>query len=157
MPSSEAVRRPTAKGPPGASRPAAYHWQLPSLMQSRGLRTSVELGPLLAERGVVLSDAQVYRLIHYVPERLSLKTLSALCDIFECSPNDLVLTYIEGSMPTATTQSGPTPRPESGHLPRPTRPKPVTDDAPGRPELPADYAPVKVDLGPTKRRRPDRT
>jgi DNA-binding Xre family transcriptional regulator len=59
------------------------------------MRSTVELGPLLAERGVVLSDAQVYRLVSYVPERLSLKTLSALCDIFGCTPNDIVQTFVE--------------------------------------------------------------
>src|SRR5260370_28349144 len=92
-------RKPTAKGRPPVSRPAKYHWLLASLMEARGLRSTVELGPLLAERGVVLSDAQVYRLVHYTPERLSLKTLSALCDIFECTPNDLVVPYVEGSQP----------------------------------------------------------
>jgi DNA-binding Xre family transcriptional regulator len=45
---------------------------------------------LLAERGVVLSAAQVYRLAAQVPERLSLRTLVALCDIFACTPNELI-------------------------------------------------------------------
>lgn len=74
------------RGLRSTSELAKYHWRLASLMEARGLRSTVELGPLLAERGVVLSDAQVYRLVHYTPERLSLKTLSALCDIFECTP-----------------------------------------------------------------------
>ena len=46
--------------------------------------------PLLAERGVVLSREQVYRLVTGVPERLSLATLAALCDILGCGPGDLV-------------------------------------------------------------------
>lgn len=41
--------------------------------------------PLLAERGVVLSAAQVYRLVAQTPERLHLRTLVALCDILGAS------------------------------------------------------------------------
>jgi DNA-binding Xre family transcriptional regulator len=43
-----------------------------------------------AERGVALSREQVWRLITGVPERLSLATLAALCDILGCGPGDLV-------------------------------------------------------------------
>jgi hypothetical protein len=39
---------------------------------------------------VTLSVAQVYRLVAKVPERLSLRTLAALCDIFSCTPDDLI-------------------------------------------------------------------
>lgn len=155
--SSEAARRPTAKGRPGASRPAAYRWRLPILVESQGLRASVELGPLLAERGVVLSDAQVYRLIHYVPERLSLKTLSALCDIFQCTPNDLVVPYVEGSLPASIPESRRTAKSESEHLAPPNEPNLVDENGTGRPELPQDFTPVKANLGPTKRRPADRT
>ena len=42
------------------------------------------IAPLLAERDVVLSAAQVYRLVAQTPERLSLRTLVALCDILDC-------------------------------------------------------------------------
>ena len=51
---------------------------------------TTQLRPLLAERGVVLSREQVYRLVTGVPERLSLATLAALCDILGCGPGDLV-------------------------------------------------------------------
>jgi DNA-binding Xre family transcriptional regulator len=61
-------------------------------MAEHGLWQTTELGPLLAERGIELSAAQVYRLASGVPERLSLRTLAALCDIFECTPNDLIHT-----------------------------------------------------------------
>ena len=49
-----------------------------------------DLVPLLAERGVVLSREQVYRLVAQVPERLNLTTLAALCDILECGPEELI-------------------------------------------------------------------
>ena len=51
---------------------------------------TTQLRPLLAERGVALSREQVYRLVTGVPERLSLATLAALCDILGCGPGDLV-------------------------------------------------------------------
>ncbi len=65
-------------------------------MAEHGLWQTTELIPLLAERGVELSAAQVYRLAAGAPERLSLRTLAALCDIFECTPNDLVETLRAG-------------------------------------------------------------
>ncbi len=49
-----------------------------------------ELVPLLAERGVVLSREQVYRLVAKIPERLNLNVLAALCDILGCGPTELV-------------------------------------------------------------------
>ncbi len=37
-----------------------------------------------------MSTAQLYRLVAKTPERLSLPTLAALCDIFSCTPNDFI-------------------------------------------------------------------
>ena len=51
---------------------------------------TTQLGPLLAERGITLSREQVYRLVTGMPERLSLATLAALCDILGCQPGDLI-------------------------------------------------------------------
>lgn len=71
-------------------RSVGYTWRLRQVMAAHGLWKTSDLGPLLAERGVALSMAQVYRLAAKVPERLSLRTLAALCDIFSCSPDDLI-------------------------------------------------------------------
>lgn len=68
----------------------SYHWHLRQLMAARGMFATSDLVPLLASRGVVLSREQVYRLVARVPERLSLSTLAALCDIFEVSPAELI-------------------------------------------------------------------
>jgi len=38
-----------------------------------------------------LSPSQVHRLVTQTPERLSLHILAALCDIFACTPADLVV------------------------------------------------------------------
>jgi DNA-binding Xre family transcriptional regulator len=66
------------------------HWNLRAVMAQKGLFATSDLVPLLASRGVVLSREQVYRLVTKTPQRLSLVTLGALCDIFECSPNELI-------------------------------------------------------------------
>jgi DNA-binding Xre family transcriptional regulator len=49
-----------------------------------------QLVPLLAERGIHLSREQVYRLVTQPPQRLSMDTLAALCDILDVTPNDLI-------------------------------------------------------------------
>jgi hypothetical protein len=59
-------------------------------MAERELFQTSDLVPLLAERGVVLSREQVYRLVAQPPQRLSMDTLVALCDILDCTPNDLI-------------------------------------------------------------------
>jgi DNA-binding Xre family transcriptional regulator len=67
-----------------------YRWRLREVMAARGLWATTDLAPLLVERGVDLSPAQVYRLVTQTPERLSLKTLMALCDALECTSTDLI-------------------------------------------------------------------
>jgi DNA-binding Xre family transcriptional regulator len=69
---------------------ANYQWKLRQLMAAEGRWKTSELAPLLAAEGIVLSTAQVYRLVAKEPERLSLPTLAALCRIFSCTPNDLI-------------------------------------------------------------------
>ncbi|MGA3221519.1 MAG: helix-turn-helix transcriptional regulator [Acidimicrobiales bacterium] len=68
----------------------SYRWHLRMRMAERGMYATSDLLPLLAERGVVLSREQVYRLVAHVPERLSLTTLAALCDALGISPAELV-------------------------------------------------------------------
>lgn len=67
-----------------------YRWHLRRLMADRDMYATTQLGPLLAERGITLSREQVYRLVTGIPERLSLATLAALCDILGCQPGDLI-------------------------------------------------------------------
>src|SRR5664279_5622497 len=70
-----------------------YHWHLRSLMAQAGMFATTDLVPLLAERGVVLSREQVYRLVARVPERLSLTTLAALWDILSCGAGEPIDPY----------------------------------------------------------------
>jgi DNA-binding Xre family transcriptional regulator len=65
-------------------------WKLRQVMAAHDLFQTSDLVPLLAERGVHLSREQVFRLVTQPPQRLSMDTLAALCDVFSCSPNDLI-------------------------------------------------------------------
>jgi DNA-binding Xre family transcriptional regulator len=67
-----------------------YRWNLRRLMASKDMFQTSDLGPLLAERGITLSREQVFRLVTQPPQRLSMDTLAALCDILDCTPNDLI-------------------------------------------------------------------
>ena len=73
-------------------RKVSYEWRLREVMVAHKLYATTELVPLLAERGIVLSASQVHRLVTTTPERLSLPVLSALCDIFEVTPAELIVT-----------------------------------------------------------------
>jgi DNA-binding Xre family transcriptional regulator len=97
------------------ARKISYRWHLRRLMAEQDMYATTQLRPLLAERGVALSREQVYRLVTGVPERLSLATLAALCDILGCQPGDLVEPVVgaggrAGSGPAAAA-SRPLPRP----------------------------------------------
>lgn len=74
----------------GSAPTVSYRWNLRLLMAERGMFSTTALVPQLAARGVALSREQVYRLVARVPERLSLTTLAALCDILECTPAELI-------------------------------------------------------------------
>jgi DNA-binding Xre family transcriptional regulator len=67
-----------------------YQWNLRALMAGRGMFATSDLVPLLAERGIHLSREQVYRLVTAPPQRLSMDTLAALCDILGVTPGDLI-------------------------------------------------------------------
>jgi DNA-binding Xre family transcriptional regulator len=96
------------------ARTIGYRWHLRRLMAEKDMYATTQLGPLLAERGVALSREQVYRLVTGVPERLSLATLAALCDILGCGPGDLVEPV------TMTATAGKQAAPEAP-APRPVR------------------------------------
>jgi DNA-binding Xre family transcriptional regulator len=65
-------------------------WNLRQLMATRGLYQTTDLVPLLADRGVILSREQVFRLVTQPPQRLSMDTLAALCAILECGVEELI-------------------------------------------------------------------
>jgi DNA-binding Xre family transcriptional regulator len=65
-------------------------WHLRRLMAEREMYQTSDLVPLLAERGINLSREQVFRLVTQAPQRLSMDTLAALCDILDCGVEDLI-------------------------------------------------------------------
>ena len=67
-----------------------YAWHLRLRMAEQGMFNSPDLAAALRERGVTLSDSQVWRLVTGTPERLNLRVLVALCDILGCTPNELI-------------------------------------------------------------------
>jgi DNA-binding Xre family transcriptional regulator len=73
-----------------AARRPAIRWHLRQVMATRGMFATSDLVAPLAERGVVLSREQVYRLVTGTPERLNTKALAALCDILDVGVADLI-------------------------------------------------------------------
>lgn len=67
-----------------------YRWHLRQLMAARGMFQTSDLVPLLAERGIHLSREQVFRLVTQSPQRMSMDTLAALCDILDCGVEQLI-------------------------------------------------------------------
>jgi DNA-binding Xre family transcriptional regulator len=96
------------------ARKIGYRWHLRRLMAEQDIYATSDLQPLLAERGVTLSREQVWRLVVRTPERLSLTTLAALCDILGCQPGDII-------EPVATSRASRAQAPGPGQLPRPVR------------------------------------
>jgi len=76
------------------TKSVAYRWHLRKVMSDNGLHNTTDLVPLLADRGVVMTSTQVYRIVTGEPERLNMRLLAALCDIFGCTPNDLIEPYV---------------------------------------------------------------
>ena len=67
-----------------------YDWNLRLRLAEKGIYKAAELRPRLAERGIRLSDSQIWRLITGRPERLNLRVLAVLCELLDCTPNDLI-------------------------------------------------------------------
>src|SRR5260370_34506401 len=104
-----------------ARRKASYQGRRRQVMAERGMFTAAGLVPHLAERGITLSASQVHRLVTGTPERLSLPVLAALCDIFDVTPADLIVTSA-GNVTAArkTRTDGPAALSQAGGL-RPSR------------------------------------
>ncbi|MBG0565884.1 helix-turn-helix transcriptional regulator [Actinoplanes sp. NEAU-A11] len=61
-------------------------------MAVRGMFSTSDLIEPLADRGIVLSRSQVYRLVAETPERVTIPLILALCDILDCQLTDLAAT-----------------------------------------------------------------
>jgi DNA-binding Xre family transcriptional regulator len=94
------------------SRRMGFRWQLRLRMAEKNMYATTDLVPLLAERGIHLSREQVFRLVTQPPQRLSMDTLAALCDILDCQPNDLIeIQVVADTARKAATGTTATPAP----------------------------------------------
>lgn len=106
------------------TKTVAYNWHLRKVMSDNGLHNTTDLVPLLADRGVVMTSTQVYRIVTGEPERLNMRLLAALCDIFGCTPNDLIEPYVVATSKRGRKAAG-APAPAAG-------PGPVSKNRPRR-------------------------
>ena len=67
-----------------------YHWRVRELMARAGMKNSRDLVGPLRDRGITLSDPQIYRIVGQEPDRIAFKVLVALCDIFGVEAGDLI-------------------------------------------------------------------
>jgi hypothetical protein len=91
-----------------------YKWKLREVMATRGLFQTTQLRPKLVERGINLSDSQVYRLVVDIPERLNLKVLMALLDILDSRMDELIEPVAARASRTKKKAVGQNPEPASG-------------------------------------------
>ncbi len=122
------------------TRHVGYRWHLRQLMATRGMFATSDLAPHLAERGIELSPAQVWRLVTTTPERLNLHVLAALCDILGCTPAELIEPVAQpraGRARTTATGGGtPPPAPSSERPLRPRRARIIDTTDPDPKERP---------------------
>lgn len=88
-------------------RRVEHGWRLRELMAARGMTTISDLIPHLADRGIKLSDSQLYRLLGGTPERVNLILLGALLDALDCTFEELVPITVTASE-TRTRRTGTT-------------------------------------------------
>ncbi|ALV41695.1 Cro/Cl family transcriptional regulator [Pseudarthrobacter sulfonivorans] len=109
-------------------REVEYTWRLSELMAARGLHNTTDLIPLLAERGIILSRPQVYRIVNQKPERVALQVIAAICDIFSCGPEDLI-TVTAADVRARKTGTGNSPNVvDLNRTVRPRRARIIDDD-----------------------------
>jgi len=107
------------------ARKLDYRWHLRQVMATRGMFATTDLIEPLAQRGIHLSSSQVYRLVVERPERLSLKILMALCDILDCTMDELI-EPIAAAVPARKKRAAGGADTGIGDL----RPKPQSTDGP---------------------------
>jgi DNA-binding Xre family transcriptional regulator len=74
----------------GKNLKTVARWNLRQVMAERGMFATSDLVEPLHERGVELSRQMIHRVVTKTPQRINMDLLAALCDILECTPNDLI-------------------------------------------------------------------
>lgn len=84
------------------------HWNLRQVMAERGMFATTDLVEPLHQRGVELSRQMIHRIVTKAPQRINMDLLAALCDILDCTPNDLIeMRVVEAARPAAVNDTGP--------------------------------------------------
>ncbi len=76
-----------------------YQFRVRELMARAGMRNSRDLVEPLRDRGITLSESQIYRLVAQDPDRIAFQVLVSLCDIFGVEVNEM-LTYTSTDVKT---------------------------------------------------------
>jgi DNA-binding Xre family transcriptional regulator len=83
-------------------------WNLRQLMAENGMFATTDLLEPLHERGIEISRQMVHRVVTKAPQRINTDLLAALCDILDCTPNDLLeLRHERVREAPAVGQAGP--------------------------------------------------
>lgn len=86
----------------------SMRWNLRQVMAARGMFQTTDLVEPLRERGVDLSRQMIHRVVTKTPQRINTDLLAALCDILDCTPNDLLELQVEQVRPAvAAGDRGP--------------------------------------------------
>lgn len=84
------------------------HWNLRQLMAEQGMFATSDLIEPLRERGVELSRQMIHRIVTKTPQRINMDLLAALCDVLQCTPNDLIEMRVEQvAAPAVVNETGP--------------------------------------------------
>jgi DNA-binding Xre family transcriptional regulator len=81
-------------------------WRLSELCARKQLRPS-DLWRALLQREVTMSRQAAYRLVTREQRRITLATLAALCEILDCTPNDLLALHRDAPTGTARVPEPP--------------------------------------------------
>lgn len=72
-----------------------FGWNLRQVMAERGMFKTSDLVEPLHALGVDISRQMIHRVVTGAPQRVNLDLLAALCEILECTPNDLLERRVE--------------------------------------------------------------
>jgi DNA-binding Xre family transcriptional regulator len=76
-------------------RTVTMRWNLRQVMAAKGMFKTSDLDGPLRERGVELSRSMIHKVVTGTPQRINVDLLAALCDILDCTPNDLLELQVE--------------------------------------------------------------
>jgi DNA-binding Xre family transcriptional regulator len=100
---------------------AVIRWNLRQVMAENGIFQTSDLVEPLHQRGIEISRQMVHRIVTKTPQRINVDLLAALCDILDCTPNDLLeLRWEQARSAPAAGETGPGTGPGIGDL-RPIR------------------------------------